>query len=245
MRTDSSYSSNGIIEELEPVLTFLKKDKVSFRGDSAFYDTDLMEFLEQRNVDYYIRCKNYHALYTAVEKELSKLENPEQYTAFNPYYSEIIYSIAKKKERRIVYKTYWVSDKNQMTLFPAIYAVVTNDSKMSSRKVTAFYEKRGASENFTKELKNDFNGGTLSHQRFEENEIQFLISSLAYNVYHLFQNDVLDDDDKKMTMNSYRLKFQKIAVRVIRHVREVVLSFSSSYRYQNNFLNYWNTVLQL
>ena len=97
-----------------------------------------------------------------------------------------------------MYKAYWVTDKNEMTLFPTIYAVVTNNTKMNPQEVMAFYEKRGASENFTKEFKNDFNGGILSHKRFEENEIQFLTSSLAYNVYHLFQNDILDDDDKKM-----------------------------------------------
>ena len=86
LRTGSSYSSNGIIEELEPVLSFLNSDKVSFRGDSAFYDTNLMDFLEQHKVDYYIRCKNYHALYSAVKKEFSNLKNPEQYTAFIPYF---------------------------------------------------------------------------------------------------------------------------------------------------------------
>ena len=50
-----------------------------------------------------------------------------------------------------------------------------------------FYEARGTIENFAKELKNDFHPGTLSHKHFIENEMEFLISSYTYNLYHMFQ----------------------------------------------------------
>ena len=38
-----------------------------------------------------------------------------------------------------------------------------------------FYEARGNSENFTKKLKDDFNGGLLSYKEFVKNEMDFLI----------------------------------------------------------------------
>lgn len=59
-----------------------------------------------------------------------------------------------------------------------------------------FYEQRGASENFTKELKNDFNGGRVSHKDFVKNEMEFLISSISYNIFHVFQNEILENEDK-------------------------------------------------
>ena len=64
-----------------------------------------------------------------------------------------------------------------------------------------FYEQRGASENFTKELKNDFDGGRVSHKDFVKNEMDFLISSISYNIFHVFQNEILENEDKKITMN--------------------------------------------
>ncbi len=42
---------------------------------------------------------------------------------------------------------------------------------------------------YKKELKDDFNGGILSHKEFVKNEMDFLISSLAYNLYHVFQTN--------------------------------------------------------
>lgn len=73
----------------------------------------------------------------------------------------------------------------------------------------------------------------------------FLISSFAYNLFHIFQQTILESNDQKMRMNTYRMKYQKIAVKVIRHAREIALSFSSAYKHQHSFKNYWNKVLQI
>ena len=114
-----------------------------------------------------------------------------------------------------------------------------------SAEAMHFYELRGASENFTKELKNDFNGARVSHKEFWENEMDFLISAYAYNLFHLFQNQILKDSDQSITMNTFRLLFQKIAVKVIRHAGKISLRFSTAYTRQRRFMYYWNLVLQL
>ena len=106
-----------------------------------------------------------------------------------------------------------------------------------------FYEARGASENFNKELKNDFNAGTLSHESCNANDFEFLIKSLAYNLYHIFQMEVLEKDDQNLMMNTFRIRYQKIAAKVIHHARQMNLSFYSAYRNQNTFLRYYNKVV--
>ena len=108
-----------------------------------------------------------------------------------------------------------------------------------------FYELRGASENFTKQLKNDFDAGHLSHSGFLENEMQFLISSMAYNLFHIFQDTILAGNDRSITMNTFRLLYQKIAVRVSSHARKLKLSFSSAYKNKKKFMNYWDLVMQI
>ena len=44
-------------------------------------------------------------------------------------------------------------------------------------------------------------------------------------------------------MNTFRIRYQKIATKVIHHARRVNLSFSNAYRNQNTFLRYYNKVV--
>ncbi len=247
MRTGSSYSSNGIIEELKTVLAHMyNRGTIRFRGDSAFYDTDLMQFLEDEEITYYIRAKGFTSLTSeAIDDMISKGIEWKDYDAFHPYYGELQYSIKNRKPRRILYKAYSVMEDGQIQLIPVVYAVVTNDPDISPKEGMHFYELRGASENFTKELKNDFNGARVSHKEFWENEMDFLISAFAYNLFHLFQNQILKDSDQSITMNTFRLLFQKIAVKVIRHAGKISLRFSTAYTRQRKFMYYWNLVLQM
>ena len=108
--------------------------------------------------------------------------------------------------------------------------------KKTAEELMNFYKQRGAIENFTKELKNDFDGESVSHKYFVKNEMEFLISSISYNIFHVFQNEIFENEDKKITMNTFRMYYQKIAVKVIKHAREYTLSFSSSYNRQKKHL---------
>lgn len=157
----------------------------------------------------------------------------------NPYYGEL----KQDDGRRIIYKAFYTMENGMKSLIPVVYCIITNDFETSPEEAMKFYEARGNSENFTKELKDDFDAGTLSHKEFEKNEMEFLISSLSYNLYHIFQNQILEKQDQKIRMNTYRLKYQKIAVKVVQHARQIILSYSSVYKYQRQFLNYWNKVL--
>lgn len=245
LRTGSAYSANGIIDLLKSVMPYLEnKGNIRFRAESAFYDTKLLKYLEEIDITYYIRAKGYKKLHTSAEADMyEKGVKPFEYTQDHPYYGEMRYSIAKSGDRRIVYKAYWVVDKhNQQELLPVIYAVVTNDIIHDPKEVMDFYEERGASENFNKELKNDFDAGVLSHESFDANDFEFLLKSFAYNIYHIFQSEILEKDDRKMMMNTYRLRYQKIAVKVIHHARQFCLSFSTAYKHKDTFLRYWNRV---
>lgn len=53
-------------------------------------------------------------------------------------------------------------------MFLVIYCIITNDMNKSYEEICDFYEERGNSENFTKELKDDFNGNNVGHHDFEK-----------------------------------------------------------------------------
>lgn len=247
LRTGSAYSSNGIIEELEQIFTQLNNTgNIRFRGDSAFYRRDLFKYLENNQVTYYIRVKNFKK--NIRESVMDMVINQVDWNDFDytePYYGEYTIQINKTKKRRIVYKAFRLEKGGMLQLVPMVYCIITNDFEKSPKKAMDFYEARGNSENFTKELKDDFNGGNPSHKEFVKNEMDFLISSLAYNLYHVFQQTILEEKDQTIRMNTYRLKYQKIAVKVIQHARQVTLSFSSAYKNKTQFTQYWNKVLQI
>ena len=247
LRTGSAYSSNGIIEELEQIFTQLNNTgNIRFRGDSAFYRRDLFKYLENNQVTYYIRVKNFKK--NIRESVMDMVINQADWNDFDytePYYGEYTIQINKTKKRRIVYKAFHLEKGGMLQLVPVVYCIITNDFEKSPKEAMDFYEARGNSENFTKELKDDFNGGNPSHKEFVKNEMDFLISSLAYNLYHVFQQTILEEKDQTIRMNTYRLKYQKIAVKVIQHARQVTLSFSSAYKNKTQFTQYWNKVLQI
>lgn len=247
LRTGSAYSSNGIIEELEQLFTQLNNTgNIRFRGDSAFYRRDLFKYLENNQVTYYIRVKNFKK--NIRESVMDMVINQVDWNDFDytePYYGEYTIQINKTKKRRIVYKAFRLEKDGMLQLVPMVYCIITNDFEKSPKEAMDFYEARGNSENFTKELKDDFNGGILSHKEFVKNEMDFLISSLAYNLYHVFQQTILEEKDQTIRMNTYRLKYQKIAVKVIQHAGQVTLSFSSAYKNKTQFTQYWNKVLQI
>ena len=247
LRTGSAYSSNGIIEELEQIFTQLNNTgNIRLRGDSAFYRRDLFKYLENNQVTYYIRVKNFKK--NIRESVMDIVINQVDWNDFDytePYYGEYTIQINKTKKRRIVYKAFHLEKGGMLQLVPMVYCIITNDFEKSPKEAMDFYEARGNSENFTKELKDDFNGGNPSHKEFVKNEMDFLISSLAYNLYHVFQQTILEEKDQTIRMNTYRLKYQKIAVKVIQHARQVTLSFSSAYKNKTQFTQYRNKVLQI
>lgn len=205
-----------------------------------------MQFLEGEGVTYYIRSKGFETLTSeAMDDMIAHQIEWKEYTPFHPYYGVFRYSVTHSKPRRILYKAYSVLQNGQITFFPVVYAIVTNDPKCTPKEGMHFYELRGASENFTKELKNDFDGARASHKDFWKNEMDFLISAYAYNLFHVFQNKILEGTDKSITMNTFRLLFQKIAVKVIRHAGKLLLRFSTAYTRQRQFMHYWNLVLQI
>lgn len=244
LRCGNSYSANGIIEQLRSVFSGLQLSSsrtVFFRGDSAFYDSKLMNYLEQQpfRVRYMIRCRHFGKLIKECMDDMeAKGIDFQQYTKHEPYIGELFYSLQNDEPRRVVYKAYRSIDQDgQISLFPEIYAVMTNCLEWSACHILRFYEQRGNSENFTKELKDDFGAGTLSHPKFLSNELEFLLKAWAYNIYHLFLNQKAKymPGIARMRMNTFRKEFVRIGGKVICHARQITLCISSAYARKKEF----------
>lgn len=241
-RTGSAYSSNGFINELREVLSHLdRKDKtVSMRGDSAFYNAEFMNYMHNEDIQYYIRAKNYTKIKNEIIDQLADEGiNYLNYTHQEPYYVEIEYSLHSLSTPCRYISKIFPSQNKQLTMFPVVYCIITNDMNKSCKEICDFYEERSNSENFSKELKDDFNSNNVGHHDFGKNCFQFMIASLCYNISYIFRLTILEGRDVPMCMNTFRCKYQKTAVKVVRHARKITLSFSSAYRYKKEFIKYY------
>lgn len=205
-----------------------------------------MELLERQEnpLLYTIRAKGTGALNSTCIEVYYASDHTENYTytSANHQYGEVRYTLTNTDEEcRLCFKL-WFSeetDKNsQISLITHVFAVITNLEE-APEKVIEFYCQRGNSENFTKELKNDFGANTLSHEQFVKNAFEFFAKSLAYNLFQIFRNLVLEGEDRKMQAVSFRKKYQKVASRLSRHARQLYLRMASSFRYQERFKRYF------
>ena len=85
------------------------------------------------------------------------------------------------------------------------------------------YDKRGASENFHKELKSGFGMRWMPSGKFSVNAAFFAIGVLAMNAAVVLKQKVLPEAWRKKTIATLRWELLEAAGRWVRHARERVL----------------------
>lgn len=227
-------------------------ERFCFGGDSAFYQNELMELFEERTnpVLYAIRAKGTGSIENLCFENFCMNRDQENYTytSSDPFYGEIRYEMSGSENiRRVCYKLYFTENEKErqkdrtnqtISLIPHIFAVITNIEEKTPEGIIEFYSERGASENFTKELKNDFGARTLSHRAFTANAFEFLLKCLAYNLFHMFQFLVMEGRDALITCSIFRKRYQKVASRMTSHAGIMNLQIASSFREKSKFLSW-------
>ena len=94
--------------------------------------------------------------------------------------------------------------------------------------LVAWYDDRGASENWIKELKLDLHADRLSCHRFRANAFRLQLHSIALSMLAYFRRDVLAATHlATATVGTIRLQLLKVAVRVRRSVRRLWFHLAS------------------
>lgn len=259
LRTGHTYSAAEAAAIMEEVLSRFSEQAplgndrtILFRGDSAFYQNELMELFEERTnpVLYAIRAKGTGSIENLCFENFCMNRDQENYTytSSDPFYGEIRYEMSGSENiRRVCYKLYFTENEKErqkdrtnqtISLIPHIFAVITNIEEKTPEGIIEFYSERGASENFTKELKNDFGARTLSHRAFTANAFEFLLKCLAYNLFHMFQFLVMEGRDALITCSIFRKRYQKVASRMTSHAGIMNLQIASSFREKSKFLSW-------
>ena len=218
LRSGNVHSADDWRSVLEPVVNRYRKKPVEryFRGDAAFANPAIYEFLEEERFFYTIRLKGNNLLHESIEHLLIR---PVGRPSFKPkvVYESFMYQAQSwNKPRRVVAKVEWHSDE----LFPRIGFIVTN-LNWHSKSVVRFYNKRGTAEQWIKEGKIALTWTRLSCHAFRDNEVRLQLFTLAYNLGNFLRRLVLPRKVKHWTLTTLREKLIKIGAKVIRHARYI------------------------
>jgi hypothetical protein len=219
LREGNVHSAKDWKSVLDPIVDRYRNKGIAFRfrGDAAFANPDLYEYLERENFSYAIRLPANDTLMGNIE---SFLVRPVGRPAERPHvrYRDFDYQAKSWNcPRRVIAKVEW----HKGELFPRVGFIVTNLNK-PVKTVVRFYNQRGTAEQWIKEGKNAVRWTRLSCHDFVDNEVRLMLFVLAYNLGNYLRQAVLPRSVSHWTLTTLREKLIKIGAKVVTHARRVI-----------------------
>jgi len=223
LREGNVHSADNWRAMLEPVVARYKELGLTlyFRGDAAFANPELYEYVEPKGFFYAIRLPANDVLHREIDHLMTR---PVGRPSLKPkvFYHSFMYQAGTwDRPRRVVAKVEWHCDE----LFPRIGFIVTN-LRWRNRRVVEFYNKRGTAEQWIKEGKIALTWTRLSCHDFRDNEVRLQLFALAYNLGNFLRTLALPRKVSHWTLTTLRDKLIKIGAKVIRHAKYVTFQMA-------------------
>jgi len=239
LRSGNVYTSRQVVRFIGPVLKrYLKSYPYMtrfIRADSGFAVPALYEIAEQLETFYAIRLKANSTLYKLATELTEKMEKlcKRDLFSYHVIYGEFMYKASSwKTERRVVVKI----EKPEGKMLSNYTFIVTNMS-LFPEDVVKFYCNRGTMENFIKEGKLGLSFDKMSSTDFIANANKLQEMVLAYNFNNWFRRLCINKTTmKSMTIETIRMKFIKVAAKIVKGGRYLKFRLCSSYPYKQMFL---------
>ena len=222
LRSGNVHSANGWSAVLEPVVARYRTVKRRyFRGDAAFANPEIYEFLEAEGYGYAIRLPINHVLQGEIGHLLKRPVGRPPHEV-RRYYASFSYQAQSwKKPRRVVAKVEWHPGE----LYPRVGFIVTNLARPAER-VVAFYNQRGTAEQWIKEGKGAIKWTRLSCRSFAANAVRLQLHALAYNLGNFMRTLAMPKAAAQWSLTSLREKLIKIGAKVVSHGRYVTFQLA-------------------
>src|ERR1700682_3696857 len=223
LRSGNVHSAAGWRDVLEPVVARYRGTvkRRYFRGDAAFANPEIYEFLEAEGYGYTIRLPTNHVLQSKIGYMLSRpVGRPP--LEVRRYYASFTYQAQSwNKPRHVVTKVEWHSGE----LYPRVGFIVTNLPR-SAEGVVAFYNQRGTCEQYIKEGKNAIKSTPLPCRSFAANAVRLQLHALAYNLGNFLRRLAMPKTAQPWSLASLREKLIKIGAKVVSHGRYVTFQMA-------------------
>jgi hypothetical protein len=223
LRPGNVHSADGWRGVLEPVVSRYrgKGTRLYFRGDAAFANPDIYQFLEVEGMAYAIRLRANMVLQEKIGYLLKRPVGRPPHEV-RRYYASFSYQAQSwKKPRRVVAKVEWHPGE----LYPRVGFIVTNLARPAER-VVAFYNQRGTCEQWIKEGKAAIRWTRLSCRSFAANAVRLQLHALAYNLGNFMRTLAMPAAAEPWSLTSLREKLIKIGAKVVSHGRYVMFQMA-------------------
>ncbi|HEX9073384.1 MAG TPA: IS1380 family transposase [Pseudolabrys sp.] len=223
LRSGNVHSADGWRALLEPVIARYRGSvkRLYFRGDAAFGNPELYEYLEAEGIGYAIRLPTNRVLQDRIGYLLKRpVGRPPQEVRRN--YASFRYQAQSwKKSRHVVAKVEWHPGE----LYPRVGFIVSNLPR-SPEGIVAFYNQRGTCEQYIKEGKNAIKWTRLSCRTFAANTARLQLHALAYNLANFMRTLAMPKTAEPWSLTSLREKLVKIGAKVVSHSRYVTFQMA-------------------
>ena len=219
LRPGNVHNAEGWHNVLEPVVARYR-DKMTrryFRGDAAFANPEIYEFLEAEAYKYIIRLPINSILRERIGWLLKRPVGRPPHEV-RRYYASFRYQAGSwSKLRRVVAKVEWQPGER----YPRVGFILTNMTRPAER-VVMFYNHRGTAEQWIKEDKNAVTWTRLSCQSFKANAVRLQLHALAYNLANFLRTLALPEEVAQWSMTTLRERLVKIGAKIVRHGRSII-----------------------
>jgi hypothetical protein len=223
LRSGNVHSADGWRAVLEPVIARYRGTvrRLYFRGDAAFANPEIYEFIEAEGIGYTIRLPANSVLQDRIGCLLKRPVGRPPFEV-RRYYASFSYRAQSwKKPRRIVAKVEWHPGE----LYPRVGFIVTNLLRPADR-IVAFYNQRGTCEQWIKEGKGAIKWTRLSCRSFAANAVRLQLHALAYNLGNFRRTLAMPKSAEPWSLTSLRDKLIKIGAKVVSHGRYVTFQLA-------------------
>jgi hypothetical protein len=199
-----------------------------YRSDSASYQADLFNQLEEDGVIYGITADQDQAVKKVIGL-IDQKEWREPVPGCGYELAETVHCMNEtKKAFRLVVKR---EIRRQGELFEVkgacyfYHAVATNwlEEEKNTEEVLKWHNQRGQAENFNKEIKIGFGMERMPCGQTHANAVFFRIGVMAYNLFIGFKRLSCPESWVKHTIATFRWKMVQVAGRIVKHAGETVL----------------------
>jgi hypothetical protein len=223
LRPGNVHSADGWCAVLEPVVARYRETvkRLYFRGDAAFANPEIYEFLEAEGIGYVIRLPANRVLQDRIGYLLKRPVGRPPHEV-RRYFASFSYQAQSwNKSRHVVAKVEWHPGE----LYPRIGFIVTNLAR-SAQGIVAFYNQRGTCEQYIKEGKNAIKWTRLSCRMFAANAVRLQLHALAYNLGNFMRTLAMPKTAEPWSLTSLREKLIKIGAKVVSHGRYVTFQMA-------------------
>jgi len=209
LRHGNAYTSTGAREYLEQFFAQFPHDEyaIRFRGDSGFYDKEIIAILSRNKAEFAIVAD----MTGPLKQRVTNLHYETAIGADDRYsFSETTYEPMKwgKPYRYcVIRKKLEPEETDQATLFTVnaySYSAIVTNLEMTPANVWKLYSGRVQCERDIRSMKEDYYLGNIPTKQFNANALYLEILLWAYDLIRWFQQLCLPERDRRKTLSTLR-----------------------------------------